>query len=249
MKSIDFNCDLGEGAAHDAELMPLVSSANIACGGHAGDATTMRVTVELAQHYGVAVGAHPSYEDRESFGRRKLQITATALHASLIRQIEALCSLGPVRHVKPHGALYNVAASNREVAEVVVQAVSAVDDRLILYGLAGSELVRAARASGLSVVEEVFGDRTYRSNGSLTPREDPRALIRDPHGVVAQVLRMVHEGSVETIEGRQAKVSAETVCLHGDGANVVELARSLRRALEDAGIRVQAPVASARQRF
>ena len=234
--SIDLNCDLGEGAGGDAALMPLITSANIACGAHAGDEATMRATVALARAHGVAVGAHPGFADRANFGRVEQTLTACALYDLVTGQIEALRELGPVRHVKPHGALYNMAARDRAVAEVIAEAVYACDPSLILFGLAGSELVRAGQARGLRVANEVFADRTYQAAGSLTPRARSDALITDEAAAVAQVIRMVRDGVVRATDGTSVAVVADTVCLHGDGVHAVAFARRLGGELRAAGI-------------
>lgn len=238
VRTIDLNCDLGEGSGHDAELMPLITSANIACGAHAGDAATMRATVKLAKKHGVAVGSHPSFADRENFGRRELSLTAEELHKLVRGQIAALQEIadGAVRHVKPHGALYNLAARDAAVARVVAQAVKDAEPGLLLFALAGSELVRAGRAAGLRVAEEVFADRTYQPDGSLTPRTRADALITDEAAAVAQVLRMVREGLVRATDGTDVAIKADTVCLHGDGAHAVAFAQRLNRELRAAGI-------------
>ncbi len=238
--TVDLNCDLGEGAGHEAELMPLITSANIACGAHAGDAATMRATAELARRHGVAVGAHPGFADRENFGRREVTLPAAEIGQLVTRQIRTLAEMGAVRHVKPHGALYNLAARDRAVADEIARAVRAVDPGLVLFGLAGSELVRAGRAAGLAVAEEVFADRTYRRDGSLTPRSEAGALIEHEDAAVAQVLRMVGEGVVRTTGGTDVAINADTICLHGDGARAVALAKRIRAELENAGIEVKA---------
>lgn len=240
MNSIDLNCDLGEGAGNDAGLMPLVTSANIACGGHAGDQATMRATVELAQKHGVAIGAHPSFSDRENFGRRELALSAEQIWAMVMIQIVALRAFAPLRHVKPHGALYNLAARDATVAGVVADAVLAVDKDIVLFALAGSELVNAGRARGLRVAEEAFADRTYQADGSLTPRSQPGALIANEDTMVAQVLRMIREGKVRATEGVDVPIKADTVCLHGDGPKAVVLAQRLNGELRKAGIEIKA---------
>jgi 5-oxoprolinase (ATP-hydrolysing) subunit A len=237
--TIDLNCDLGEGAGRDVELMSLITSANIACGAHAGDSATMRETMALAQKYGVTAGAHPGFADRENFGRRELFLPASDVRELVRGQIEALRAFGPVRHVKPHGALYNLAARERAVAEAVVEGILAVDAALRLYALAGSELVRVGREKGLSVASEVFADRTYQSDGSLTPRARPDALIHEEDVAVAQVLRMMREGVVRATDGTDVKIVADTVCLHGDGAKAVAFARRLRTELRTAGIEIK----------
>jgi UPF0271 protein len=240
MSSIDLNCDLGEGAGNDAGLMPLVTSANIACGGHAGDEATMRATVALAQKHGVAIGAHPGFPDREHFGRRELEMSPEEIWATVMIQIVALRAIAPLRHVKPHGALYNLAARDAIVAGVIADAVLAVDRELILFALAGSELVNAGRARGLRMAEEVFADRTYQSDGSLTPRSRPEAMIQDENTVVAQVLRMIREGKVRSTDGVDVPIKADTICLHGDGPNAVAFAQRLNVELRKAGIEIKA---------
>jgi len=238
-RSIDLNCDLGEGAGQDAMLMPLITSANIACGAHAGDEATMRATVALAREHAVGVGAHPGFADRANFGRTEHGLTACALHELITWQVQALRELGPVRHVKPHGALYNLAARDRGVAEVIVEAVYECDPALVLFGLAGSELVAAGRERGLRVASEVFADRSYQADGSLTPRTRADALIVDEAVAVAQVLRMVREGVVRATDGTEVVIEADTVCLHGDGAHAVAFARRLNAELRLAGIAIK----------
>jgi UPF0271 protein len=240
MSYIDFNCDLGEGARNDAGLMPLITSANIACGGHAGDKATMRATVALAQKHGVAIGAHPGFPDREHFGRRELVMSAEEIWATVMIQIVALRAFAPLRHVKPHGALYNLAARDATVAGVVADAVLAVDKNIVLFALAGSELVNAGRARGLRVAGEVFADRTYQADGSLTPRSLPGALIQDENTMVAQVLCVIREGKVRATDGADVPVKADTVCLHGDGPNAVAFARRLNAEIRKAGIEIKA---------
>ncbi|HQY05565.1 MAG TPA: 5-oxoprolinase subunit PxpA [Lacunisphaera sp.] len=240
MWRVDLNCDLGEGAGHDAELMPLITSANIACGAHAGDEATMRATVALAQKHGVAVGAHPGFIDRANFGRRELALGPDEVHELVLDQIRKLQALAPVRHVKPHGALYNMAARDPGLARALVDAVYEADPRLILFGLAGSHVIAAAEACGLPVASEVFADRTYQRDGSLTPRTQAHALITNAPTAVAQVLRMVRENTVRATDGTDVLIRADTVCLHGDGAQPVEFARLLRRELTAAGVEIKA---------
>ncbi|HVU23681.1 MAG TPA: 5-oxoprolinase subunit PxpA [Opitutus sp.] len=241
MKRVDLNCDLGEGAGHDAELMPLITSANIACGAHAGDTATMRATAALAGRHGVAIGAHPGFADREHFGRTETSLDPAEIVALVAEQIAALQAIAPVRHVKPHGALYNVAARDRAVAAAVATAVRQADSRLILFALAGSELARAGRAAGLRVAEEVFADRTYQRDGMLTPRSAANALIEAEDAAAAQVLRMVKDGVVRATDGTEVAITADTICLHGDGAHAVAFARRLRRELAAAEIGIGSP--------
>ena len=237
--TIDLNCDLGEGGGADEEVMPLISSANVACGAHAGDLATMRATVAMAEAHGVAVGAHPGFLDRENFGRRQQELTPCALFELVSSQIEALRECGAVRHVKPHGALYNQAARDPGMARIVAEAVYAIDPKLILFGLAGSELVRAGLERGLRVASEVFADRSYQADGSLTPRVRADALINDEAAAVVQVLQMVREGVVRSTDGSSVPIQADTVCLHGDGPKAVAMARRLNEALRESGIQIR----------
>jgi 5-oxoprolinase (ATP-hydrolysing) subunit A len=247
MPRVDLNCDLGEGGAHDAALMPLITSANIACGAHAGDEATMRATVALAQRHGVAIGAHPGFADPENFGRREWPVTprqAAELVRAQVTQLQGIVRQAgaDLHHVKLHGAFYNQVSRDRELAAAVVQAVREVDHTLRLYALAGSELVRAAQAGeGLVVVSEVFADRTYQADGSLTPRDRPDALIRDEAAAVAQVLRLIRTGRARATDGTDVALVAGTICLHGDGADPVGWARGLGAAIRSAGIEIRRP--------
>ena len=200
----------------------------------------MRTAVALAQKHGVAIGAHPGFVDRKNFGRRELALPAEELWAMVMAQIMALRALAPLRHVKPHGALYNLAARDTTVAGVVADAVLAVDKNLVLFALAGSELVKAGHARGLRVAEEVFADRTYQADGSLTPRSQPDALIDDEDTAVAQVLRLVREGKIRANDGTDLSIKADTICLHGDGPNAVAFAKRLNVELKKAGIELKA---------
>ena len=239
---------MGEGMETDAALFPFISSANIACGAHAGDQATMRRTVELAVRHGVAIGAHPSYPDRERFGRTDIlgsDLSITQLEDSLYEQLRLLddvCrGLGVhMRHVKPHGALYNRAARDATVSGLIARVVADYDAGLLLYGLSGSGMAPAAAAAGLAFISEVFADRTYQPDGSLTPRSEPGALITDSAQAVEQVLTMVRDGRVNTPAG-DVGITAETICLHGDGAHAVEFAELIHRALVAAEVRIAAP--------
>lgn len=237
---IDLNCDLGEGAGHDAALMPLITSANIACGAHAGDEAMMRATVALARQHGVAIGAHPGFSDRANFGRRELSLGPDEIHELVLGQIRQLQAMGPVKHVKPHGALYNMAAREITVAAAIVDALYEADPKLVLFGLAGSQMIAVADARGVPVASEVFVDRTYQPDGSLTPRSQPGALIMDEAVAVARALRMVREGRVRATDGTDLLIRADTLCLHGDGPHPVEFARRLRQEFLAAGIAVEA---------
>lgn len=246
MRAIDLNADLGEGALAEDQIIPWISSANIACGGHAGDEGTMRATLELAARHGVHPGAHPGFADREHFGRRELPVTPADVFQLVRAQTNRLRiaaeSFGArLSHVKPHGALYNMASRQAALAAAVAEAVRTVDPGLRLFGLAGSELVRAGSAAGLSVVSEVFADRTYQADGSLTPRNRPDAQIHSVETAVQQVLRMVFEGKVRSTDGRDMNVEAHTVCIHGDGPHAVAFTQELRRRLESAGVQIRAP--------
>lgn len=239
MKTIDLNCDLGEGAGQDAALMPLITSANIACGAHAGDPATMRATVALARTHDVAIGAHPGFDDAEHFGRCELRLATGEVRALVARQIAALRAIGPVRHVKPHGGLYTLAARDRSVAAEIVDAIEAQDRHLILVALAGSGLASVGRERGLRVAEEVFADRTYQSDGQLTPRSQPNALITEPGAMRAQLQQMLIAGTVRATDGTDVPIVADTVCLHGDGPQAVALAREIRAQLAAAGVAIR----------
>ncbi len=247
MKTIDLNCDLGEGAGQDAALMPLITSANIACGAHAGDESTMQATIELALRHGVAIGAHPGFADRENFGRRELSVTPGEAAVLVLGQIQRLQKIAAemgasVRHVKLHGALYNQVSRDRLLAEAVVAAIWTTGKHPVIYALAGSELERAARSwPDILVVPEVFADRTYQRDGSLTPRSRPDALIADEAVAVAQVQRMISAGVVRATDGAEVPIKVGTVCLHGDGPHAVPFARRLRQELQSAGITLAAP--------
>lgn len=246
MPSLDFNCDMGEGCGQDAAIAPHISSASIACGAHAGDAATMRESVSLCLAHGVAIGAHPSFEDREHFGRRELALEAPDIRALVIRQIAslaAICSDAGARlhHVKPHGVLYNLAARDRGVAAAIVDAVRESDPGLILYGLANSELTAAGRAAGLRVAHEAFAERAYDADGRLAPRGTPGAVIEGFDDALAQVRNFVRDGVVIARDGTRVPIRADTLCLHGDRADAADFARGLRAALEAEGVDIRAP--------
>ncbi len=243
--TIDLNCDMGEGCGNDAELMRFVSSANIACGYHAGDRDTMRRTVDLALEHGVAIGAHPGYADRENFGRTAMNLSADEIKQLVTDQVVELKEIANsagaiVTHVKPHGALYNQAARDPELAYAIAEAVSDIDPRLILFGLSGSVSVTAAEARGLRTASEVFADRTYQNDASLTPRSRSNALIDETDVAMTQVLDMIKYGRVRSTDGLMVKITADTVCLHGDGAHAVEFARAINAKLAANNIRIHA---------
>ena len=244
--TIDLNCDMGEsfGAwrmGQDAEVMPWITSANIACGFHAGDFSTMQQTVLLAKKHGVAIGAHVSLPDLQGFGRRELRVTPDEAYALTLYQIGALSAFTRaagtrLAHVKPHGALYNMAAKDAALADAIARAVHDFDKDLILVGLAGSALPAAGAAIGLRVAHEAFADRRYEADGSLTPRREADAVIHDIDAAVAQAVRIATKGNAETRDGRIIDVHADTICVHGDRDDAAVFARRLREALTGAGV-------------
>jgi len=248
--SVDLNCDMGEsfGAwtlGQDAAVLPFVTSANIACGFHAGDPGVMRQTVRAALSNHVAIGVHPGLPDLVGFGRRDLAISPEEAFDMTVYQLGALGAVaraegGHLHHLKPHGALYNMAATNAALAQAIAEAVYRVQPELILYGLAGSELTKAGERLGLKTAHEVFADRTYQTNGTLTPRRQPDALVTSADAAVAQVLRMVREGKVRSQQGPDVAIRADTVCLHGDGPHALEFAQRLHGALREADVRLAA---------
>ncbi|RYD78788.1 MAG: LamB/YcsF family protein [Sphingobacteriales bacterium] len=249
MQSIDLNCDMGEAFGNyfmpnDEILMDYVSSANIACGFHAGDPEVMQRTVNLAVKKGVAIGAHPGLPDLQGFGRRAMKISATEAYQITLYQIGALHGFvkaagGRLSHVKPHGALYNMAATDTGLAKAIAQAIFDFDAGLIFYGLAGSEMIKAAEAIGLPSASEVFADRTYQPNGQLTARSEENAIIADKHVALSQVLMMVKDQCVIATDNQKIALKAETLCLHGDGQHAVEFAKLISKQLKAAGIIIQ----------
>lgn len=246
---IDLNCDMGEsfGAwtlGADAEVMPSITSANIACGAHAGDPSVMRRTIRTAKAHGVAVGAHPGFADLQGFGRREMKADPVEVEDSLIAQIGAVAAMAraegvPLRHVKAHGALYNMAARDRSLADAIARAIKAFDANLIMFGLPNSPMIDAGRAAGLKVASEGFADRAYEPDGSLTPRSRPGAVVHDPALVVERAVRMVRDGVVLTIQGAAIPMTVDTICVHGDTPGAPELTRRIRAGLEAAGIDVR----------
>lgn len=246
MKTIDLNADLGEGY-DDAAVMPHISSASIACGFHAGDVETMRRTVELCVRHGVAIGAHPSLPDRQGFGRREIETSPDELYAQTLYQIGALAAFAnaagaKLHHVKPHGALYNMSARDRGLADAIANAVRDFDPHLILVGLSGSASIAAAREAGLACAQEAFCDRRYRADGSLAPRSQPGSVLEDVDEAVAQAVSIARRGEVVADDGSRVRIEADSLCVHGDRANAGEFASRLRSALEREGLRVAAPV-------
>jgi UPF0271 protein len=243
---VDINCDMGEGMTNDERLMPFISSANIACGYHAGDAASMRKTIMLCQQYGVAIGAHPSFNDRQHFGRTEMQLPTGEITGIVYQQLERISSMGTqlgssLHHVKPHGALYNMAARDASIALAIAKAVVSFNSKLLLYGLSGSHLIAEGEKAGLKTVSEVFADRTYQPDGSLTPRTQPDALVSDNDKAVQQVLKMIQQQKVTAIDGNDIGIKAETICIHGDGEHAVDIARHLYEQLLLNGIDIMAP--------
>lgn len=243
---IDFNADIGEGCGHDAAIVPLVSSASIACGGHAGERGSMAAAIALCLRHAVAIGAHPGWEDRSGFGRRRQSRTAVQVHDIVQRQVAALAAEAAradatLAHVKPHGAMYNQASDDAALAQAIAGAVWAIDPRLKLYALAGSALVDAGREAGLDVVEEIFAERAYQADGRLVPRDMPGAVIDDLDGSIAQTLQILRTGTVTCAEGSRIALRGRTLCLHGDRPDAAAFARALRHAIEAAGITIAAP--------
>lgn len=246
---IDINCDMGESfgpwvMGADERVMPNITSANVACGAHAGDPTVMRRTIRLARGAGVAVGAHPGFADLQGFGRRELHAAASEIEDSVLAQIGALAAIArsegvPLRHVKAHGALYNMAARQRPLAEAIARAIAAFDRSLIMFGLPNSPMIDAAREAGLFVAAEGFADRAYRPDGSLLPRTEAGAVIHDPDLVVQRALRMVRDGVVLTADGREVTLKIDTICVHGDTPGAADLTARIRAALVRAGVHVQ----------
>lgn len=248
---IDINCDMGESFGQwtmgaDERVLPYVTSASIACGAHAGDPTVMRRTVRLARAAGAAIGAHPGFADLQGFGRREMTVDPAELEDSLIAQIGALTTIArvegaAVQHVKAHGALYNMAARDRRLANAIARAIAACDPALVMFGLPDSPLVEAGREAGLRVAAEGFADRAYEPDGSLTPRGRPGAVIHDAAAVVLRAVRMVRDGIVLTVAGGEVPLHVDTICVHGDTAGAPELARLIREALTAEGA-VVAPI-------
>lgn len=241
MYTIDLNCDMGEGfgaysIGHDSEIMPYINSANIACGFHAGDAAIMKRTVELALEHNVAIGAHPGLPDLAGFGRREMVVTPDQAYEYVLYQIGALygfvkASGGTLQHVKPHGALYNMAAKDRRLADAIAKAVYDLDPSLVLFGLSGSELTAAGKEIGLATASEVFADRTYQATGLLTPRSQSDALITSDDQAIGQVVNMIKHQTVQATDGQMIPIEADTVCIHGDGQHALSFARKIHETL------------------
>ena len=243
---IDLNSDLGEGAGHDNEILDLVSSANIACGFHAGDASSIFATIQAAIERGVSLGAHPSFPDRENFGRTEMTLPPAEVYSIVAYQIGAFHALaraagGRMNHVKAHGALYNMAARDPALAEVIANAVFALDPKLILFAPTATRLEHAAMQLNLQTASEVFADRNYLADGSLVPRSDSRAFVYDPVEAAERIIRILAEGKVRAADGTDVAIFASTVCVHGDNPQAVEFVRKLRERLELEEIEIAAP--------
>jgi len=249
-KQIDLNCDMGESYGRwtlgaDEEIMPHITSANVACGFHGGDPSVMRATVARARELGVAIGAHPGLPDLIGFGRRAMDVTPDEVYDMVVYQTGALLGFATaagveLQHVKPHGALYNMAVTRADLSAAIARAVRDVDRGLVLFGLPGSHLLSEAESAGLPTAAEVFADRNYMSDGSLVSRRRPDALVHDTTEAVQRTIRMVREGKVRSVDGNDVSIRADTVCIHGDGAHAAEFARALRDGFRAAGIVVQA---------
>lgn len=246
---IDLNCDMGEafGAysfGNDMGILDYITSANIACGFHAGDPMTMADTVKKGLEKGVRIGAHPGFRDLVGFGRRKIEMPATEIYHDVLYQLGALDAFcrpqgTKINHVKPHGALYNMAAKDHSVADAIARAVADFDPNVVLVGLSGSELIAAGHANGLTTASEVFADRTYQPDGTLTPRSHTNAMIDSEAEAARRVIRMITEGKVTAVDSTDININADTVCVHGDGPNVLAFLKRLRETLQEAGVRIQ----------
>lgn len=235
-KNIDLNCDMGEGIGNDEAIMPFINSANIACGFHAGNTDSIKKTIDLALQHGVKIGAHFSYRDKENFGRKEMQLPPEKLYSIIMDQLIKIDLIAKqkgaaLQHVKPHGALYNMAAKNSLIAQTIATAVKDFDETLVLYGLSSSYLIGEAKAIGLATASEVFADRTYGDDGNLTPRSQPNALIEDEAKCMQQVMQMINEGTVTTTSGKIIPIVAETICIHSDGKYALQFAKKIKEAL------------------
>ncbi len=231
------NCDVGEGVGAEEQIIPFIDAANIACGYHAGDAITMQQTAELCIAHQVAMGAHPSFLDKENFGRIEMHLAVHDLYELITQQLIIFSEVlmlydTDMVHVKPHGALYNLSARDALTANIIAKAVHDFDSRLILVGLSGSHSIQQAKEIGLKTAHEAFADRTYQDDGSLTPRSQPHALIQDADSAVKQVMQIIKEGTVTTVSGKKIPVEADTICIHGDGPHAVEFAKAIQAALK-----------------
>ena len=229
---MDINCDMGEGMSNDALLMPLITSANIACGYHAGDEATMRTTIALAKKHNVNIGAHPSFNDKENFGRTEMHLSKKEIYDLMILQMQHMQKMAEemqatIHHVKPHGALYNMSAKNADIAEAIANAIIDFNKELVLFGLSGSLSIDVARNMGLKTKNEVFADRTYQDDGSLTSRKEPNAMILTVNECLVHVKEIVDNKRVISVNGKSIPIIADTICIHGDGKNAVEFAEAI----------------------
>ena len=248
MHRVDLNADVGESFGRytlglDSQIIPVISSANTACGFHAADPVVMEKTVRLAAEAGISVGAHPGFPDLMGFGRRNMAVSESEARAYVLYQLGALNAfLKPaglkMQHVKPHGALYNMAAVDHKLAKAICEAVRDFDPGLIILGLSGSEMIKAAEETGLKAVSEVFADRAYEEDGTLVSRRKPGSVITDENEAIHRVVRMVTEGKVTAITGKDICIKAESICVHGDGEKAVLFARMIREELENSGVRI-----------
>lgn len=230
--TIDLNCDMGEGMGNEAAIMPYISSASIACSYHAGDENSIRTTIRIAQQWGVSIGAHPSFKDKENFGRILHPMDTTSIYQLVTMQLELFRKIADeekasIRHVKPHGALYNWSASDKTAADAIAKAVKDFDSNLSLFGLSGSHSIKAGLSIGLQTVSEVFADRTYQPDGSLTSRSQPGAIIKDHVAMEQQVLQMIQQEKVTCTDGSSIPIMAETICLHGDNPDAAATVKKL----------------------
>ena len=240
---IDLNCDMGEGIGFDELIMPYISSANIACGGHAGDTTIMRKTILLAQQYHVAIGAHPSYPDKNNFGRVEMQLSDDTIYQEVYDQIKLIQRIAteeniPLHHVKPHGALYNTAAKNEAVATAIVNAIADINSTLKVYGLPNSIFKTVAIRKGLNFIGEGFADRTYTDQGTLTPRTSADAMITETNTAIEQVINMVLKQEVKSTSHNWINMPVKTICIHGDGKHAVDFAKNIHQALKENNINI-----------
>jgi len=245
IKETDINCDMGEGMANDADIMPFISSANIACGYHAGNEKTLWDTIRLAKENNVAIGAHVSFLDRANFGRSEIVLPVATIYELVIQQLIIIREIADsfemkLNHVKPHGALYNMAARDAGIAKAIAEAVRDFDHNLMVYGLSNSLSIKAAKAVGLRTANEVFADRAYLDDGSLVPRSQKGALIEDDKKAIEQVLQMIHKKTVITQSGKEIPILADTICIHGDNAHAAVFAKSIYETLKQNQVVIKA---------
>jgi len=243
--TIDLNCDMGEGMPNDADIMPYISSANIACGYHAGNENTIRKTIELCKQYNVAVGVHPGFDDKPNFGRKAIQVENDELYRLIWNQLEIIHNIceemgAALHHVKPHGALYNMAAKDKAMSHVIARAVYDFNPSLVYYGLSGSVMISEAKAIGLKTANEVFADRTYQADGTLTPRSQPNALISDTITLLNQMNQMIEYQSVIAVNGEVIPIHVDTICIHGDGPYALDFVQQINSNLLTLDIEIKA---------